>query len=108
MLDKMPGRLLAKKCAKSPEALYGYMMAHPGKKLFYLWAVNLDILLNGISIKVYIGIARIMRCTIEMQLYVKELNHFYLERECLWQKDFTWEGFGGSSADGDNSVVSFY
>ena len=105
MLDKMPGDYWQK--FANLRALYGYMMAHPGKKLLFMggefghfieWNFDQSLDWHLLDYEMHH----------KMQLYVKELNHFYLERECLWQKDFTWEGFEWIDPhDGDNSVVSF-
>lgn len=105
LLDKMPGDYWQK--FANLRAFYGYMMAHPGKKLLFMggefgqfiewrYAEALDWhLLNYPSHHA-------------LQRYVKELNHFYLKESSLWQDDHNWQGFKWIDChDNTQSTVSF-
>lgn len=105
MLDKNPGDLWQKFAGL--RALYGYTMAHPGKKLLFMgsefahfieWKYDdqLDWFLLA-----YDRHPQLQRC-------VKTLNHFYLESPALYEVEKSWDGFQWITAnDTDNSVVAF-
>ena len=105
MIGKMYGDYDAKFAAL--RTFYAYMMAHPGKKLTFMgqefaqfseWRYyeQLDwFLLDFDSHK-------------KMQIFVRELNKFYLNNPALWQQDFSWQGFSWISHDDiNNSIIAF-
>ena len=105
LLNKMPGSYDDKFC--NLRTLYGYMMAHPGKKLRFMghefgqfieWKYDqaLDWLLLDYE-----------RHS-QMKDFVRELNHFYLNHSQLWENDSDWGGFRWNEPDDRNgSVVAF-
>jgi len=105
MLDKNPGDLWKKFAGL--RALYGYTMAHPGKKLLFMGSEfahfiewKYDDQLDWFLL-VYERHAPLQKC-------VKRLNHLYKETPALYEVDTSWDGFQWVAAnDTDNSIVAF-
>ncbi|NLW20213.1 MAG: 1,4-alpha-glucan branching protein GlgB [Clostridiales bacterium] len=105
MLDKQPGDLWQKFAGL--RALYGYTMAHPGKKLLFMggefghfieW--NFDGQLDWF-LMVYERHPDLCRS-------VRVLNHFYRDNPAFWQVDDSWDGFRWLTVDDkERSIVVF-
>jgi 1,4-alpha-glucan branching enzyme len=105
MLSKMPGDDWQR--FANLRALYGYMYAHPGKKLHFMgsefgarkeWDENAELewgLLEHAPHR-------------QLQAYVRELNRLYRAHPALHEVDFSWEGFEWIDCeDAERSLVSF-
>jgi 1,4-alpha-glucan branching enzyme len=91
MIDKMPGDVWQK--FANLRVLYGYMFSHPGKKLMFMgsefaqgreWTENYSLDWHLI----YDGSPHL-----ELQNWVRDLNHFYRNHPALYELDMSWEGF---------------
>ena len=105
LIGKMPGNYDDK--FANLRVFYAYQMAHPGKKLNFMgnelaqfiewnYTQGLDwVLLDYDRHR-------------QMQAFVKELNHFYLDTPQLWEDDSDWDGFQWIDCDDrDRSIVTF-
>jgi 1,4-alpha-glucan branching enzyme len=104
MLDKMPGDLWQKHA--NLRALYGYMFAHPGKKLMFMgcefgqwreWTSEESLDWHLVDQPLHAGLRR----------WVQDLNHAYQREPSLHEVDFEGAGFSWIDChDNENSVVS--
>jgi 1,4-alpha-glucan branching enzyme len=105
LLTRMPGddwRRFA-----NLRALYGYMAAHPGKKLLFMggefgqwreWGEGRQLSWELLEHPMHR----------QLQKYVRDLNQLYAREPALHQVDFSWEGFQWIDLrDVDQSAVSF-
>ncbi len=105
MISKMPGDYDQK--FDNLRAFYGYMMAHPGKKLLFMGSEFAQMDEWDFSKQLHWHLLKYPKHQ-AMQDYVKALNHFYLAHPALWERDTTWEGFQWICHDDhDNSMISF-
>lgn len=105
LLSKMPGDYWQK--FANLRAAYGFMYAHPGKKLLFMggefgqfiewdYKKSLDWHLLGYDMHA------------KMQRYVKDLNKLYLNEKSLWEQDCCPEGFEWiDGSDTEHSVIAF-
>ena len=107
LVNKMWGADVDKKFEQC-KLFTAYMMAHPGKKLFFMgeefaqfreWDYEKG--LEWFMIDDYENHRNYLE-------FSKNLNHFYLEHPQFWERDFTWEGFSWISHDDfKQSIIIF-
>lgn len=105
LISKMPGDLWQK--FANHRLLLSYMMCHPGKKLLFMggefaqwneWYSQAEIEWFLLQFPLHKGV----------QTMVKELNHLYMRYGCLWERDFSYEGFEWVDfSDSYNSVICY-
>lgn len=105
LLHKMPGDYWQK--FANLRLLYGYMLAHPGKKLLFMgsefgqfdeWKDMEDLDWELLGYEKHS----------EMHQYVKTLNILYKKETPLWELDHNPEGFSWIDADNaEQSIISF-
>ncbi len=105
LLSKMPGDYWRMRA--NLRALYGYMWAHPGKKLLFMgaeigqlteWNEAAELQWGVLSTEEHRGIQRLVR----------DLNALYRAHPALWEVDYSWDGFQWIDAnDSLQSVAAF-
>jgi 1,4-alpha-glucan branching enzyme len=105
LLDKMSGDEWQK--FANLRAYYGFMWAHPGKKLLFMggefgqwqeWDFNSSLEWSALKAPNHLGLQR----------FVRDLNRLYQNEPALHENDFESSGFEWIDAsDKDNSVLSF-
>lgn len=105
LLDKMPGDMWQK--FANMRLLYSYMLCQPGKQLLFMggefgqwneWNCNKEL----------DWILRTFPSHEGLRSMIKDLNHLYLQRGALWEKDFDHTGFEWVGIDDhNNSVISY-
>jgi 1,4-alpha-glucan branching enzyme len=105
LLNKMPGDYWQK--FANLRALFGYMMAHPGKKLLFMggeFGQFIEWNDNG-SLDWHLLEYDMHRM---MQSFVKSLNHCYLQQQALWLLDDDWQGLEWiDHSDFTQSIIIF-
>ncbi len=105
MIGKMPGTYEEK--FNNLRAFYGYMMAHPGKKLNFMG--------NEFAQFVEWNYKKPLEWFMlaydkhgKMKKYMRDLNDFYVKNSSFWENDTNWDGFQWIAHDDhDQSVISF-
>jgi len=105
LVNKMPGDSWQQ--FANLRALYGYMWAHPGKKLLFMggefgqrreWAHEGELEWQVAQLPEHAGVQR----------WVADLNRFYRGEPALWQLDFAQQGFEWIEAnDAGHSTLAF-
>ena len=105
LLRKMPGDEWQR--FANLRALFGYMFAHPGKKLLFMggefgqqneWHHEASLDWQLLEAAPHAGLAR----------WIRDLNTFYRGEPALWQRDFDAAGFEWVDChDGERSIISF-
>lgn len=105
ILAKMPGDDWQK--FANARLLYGYMYAHPGKKLLFMgsefgqwreWNSNESLEWHLTQYPPHQGLSQL----------IKDLNQFYTTEPALYEDDFTFQGFEWIDfRDKDNSILAF-
>lgn len=105
LVDKMYGSYEEK--FATLRAFYALMASHPGKKLLFMgcefaqfrewdYANELEFFMLGYDMHS------------KTKEFVRQLNNFYLQTPCLWEIDFSWDGFAWIiSDDKENNIVVY-
>jgi len=105
MLDKQQGDIWQKFAAL--RGLYGYMMAHPGKKLLFMGG-EFGHFIEWKDDDQLDWFLLLYDKHPEMQKYVRELNKLYKSTPAMYLRDDSWDGFEWLSVDdAERSCVSF-
>ena len=105
MLDKHPGDLWRKFAGL--RALYGYTMAHPGKKLLFMGG-EFGQFIEWKDTDQLDWFLLMYEKHPQLREYVRQLNHLYRSTPAMYAVDDSWAGFKWLSVnDSDRSVVAF-
>ncbi len=105
LISKMPGDIWQK--FANLRLLYSYMVCQPGKNLLFMggefgqwseWNCKKELDWSLLNYSSHSAVKRM----------VQELNHFYINHGCMWERDFDYTGFAWVDfKDRQNSVISY-
>ncbi len=105
VIEKMPGDYWQK--FANLRAFFCFLMTHPGKKLIFMGAEFAQFIEWRYYCSLDWGILDFDMHR-RFHLFVKEINHFYLNECSLWTNDHSWEGFQWIDVNNnDQSIISF-
>ncbi len=105
MIDKMPGDYGEK--FANLRAYYGYMMAHPGKKLSFMGNEFAQFVEWNYASELEWFMLKYEKHK-KLSKYVTDLNRIYFENKEFWENDSDWQGFEWISHDDfSQSVIAF-
>lgn len=105
LIDKMDGDYWQKFAAL--RTYYGFQYTHPGKKLLFMGGEFGQF----IEWRDYEELEwHLLRFDLhrKLQIYVKDLNHFYQKEKTLWELDYGWDGFQWLEADDKENSIYVY
>ncbi len=105
MIGKVPGAYDEK--FEGLKAFYGFMMAHPGKKLNFMGNEFAQFIEWNYTQELDWFLLDYPRHR-TFQKFIKDLNNFYLEHKELWQLDCSYDGFKWIVVDDNKqNILSF-
>ena len=105
LINKMPGDYDMK--FAGVRVFMSYMMAHPGKKLTFMGAEIGQFDEWNSTEELQWGLLGFEKHK-KLNDFFRALNEFYLANSCMYQVDFTWEGFNWIHHDDyQQSVIAF-
>ncbi len=105
MINKMPGDYENK--FANLRTLYGYTMAHPGKKILFM-GCEIGQFIEWKPDKSLSWMLLDFDSHLQLHRYVKALNKFYKTHSALWEMDCSTEGFAWIVADdSEQNIVVF-
>ncbi|MFZ7102012.1 MAG: 1,4-alpha-glucan branching protein GlgB [Peptococcaceae bacterium] len=106
LIEKMPGDYWRK--FANLRLLFSYMIAHPGKKLFFMGSEFAQFIEWRFYEALEWGLLQKFAMHQKFHRFCRELNRLYLKISALWEEDHDWDGFKWLDADNsEQSIVSF-
>ena len=106
LVDKMYGAYYDDKFS-AMRAFMTYMMTMPGKKMTFMGTEFAQFREWDYENQLEWFMLDFPRHK-QMQVYIAELNNFYLENKALWEIDVSWDGYEWIEAnDADNNIIAY-